>query len=314
MDGDRFDTLTRNLSAATSRRRLVGLVTGVIAGIAHQVRDTSAQACKPPGATCRPQDTCCGGACTRGRCRCDPSQHLCGGACVDRCPRGAIRDADCGCVCPGGGKLCEGRCRPAAFFRRDVENCGACGAVCPAGPCQRAFCQNGVCGVEPDPGLAGQACDASDACLADAVCTADGSCVGTPIVCEPPFALDAECGCSCPPETPDYCDLGFGDRRCVNLSTDSSFCGDCHAVCFDNGPCVGGVCQPVCSLIDDSPCQAGQFCDVTLRCVPRLPYGQGCGRDAMCLSGLCLTAAGFCGCGAAGDCPLGMQCDGGACA
>lgn len=39
--------------------------------------------------------------------------------------------------CPAGELACDGRCVP-----QDADNCGACGAVCPAGVCEDGACQH----------------------------------------------------------------------------------------------------------------------------------------------------------------------------
>jgi hypothetical protein len=80
--------------------------------------------------------------------------------------------------------------------------------------------------------------------------------------------------CACPPEVPDFCDLGAGDQRCVDTQTDPNFCGGCHNVCVDPGfVCVAGQCRPpACGGDPFRVClgASGTFC---------CPEGQACDKD-----------------------------------
>src|SRR5687768_15325565 len=135
MDGFRFDTLTRSLTLAGSRRRaLAGLFAGALELLSSQTEQAAAKNCKKiknkqkrkkclakaktrsPTPACTPQcaDKHCGrdggGAscgncpaagqrCTAaGQCACpEGAPQVCGGACLPACPRGYERDPGCTC-------------------------------------------------------------------------------------------------------------------------------------------------------------------------------------------------------------------------
>lgn len=70
MDGQRWDTLSRRLAAAPSRRAVLGLLgSGLLLG-----RTTESEAafglCRIPGDTCGDDTQCCSGKCRGGVCGC----------------------------------------------------------------------------------------------------------------------------------------------------------------------------------------------------------------------------------------------------
>jgi hypothetical protein len=77
MDGERFDTLTKALSAPSRRKFLRLLAATFLVPAALQRRDLRAAAdCTVGGAPCDPVITCCSGACgADGRCPLDPGQQ-----------------------------------------------------------------------------------------------------------------------------------------------------------------------------------------------------------------------------------------------
>lgn len=84
MDGQRFDTLTRAISATESRRTFVKLLAGgAFAGLVTRIGLEEAGAkeapiCRRHRQGCRRDDQCCGGSCRAGRCRCGADQRRCG--------------------------------------------------------------------------------------------------------------------------------------------------------------------------------------------------------------------------------------------
>jgi hypothetical protein len=150
MDAERFDALTRTVTATASRRRaLRGLVGGVLGGVAGSLglRETAAvhQTCalRHARARCRRGNQCCSGICRRRRCRC-PQGGYCagGGGSVSACGP-EIRD-DCFCVvstagptrcalfldfvCPAS-KACDtdGQCDDGWFCANTAGCCGSAG-------------------------------------------------------------------------------------------------------------------------------------------------------------------------------------------
>lgn len=96
MRGERFDDLVKSQSLTTggTRRRLIGLVAGLIVGTPRAQVTASPAACLPGDAPCAGDDACCSGVCTmHGRCGCFDTGHLCpddgyccGGVCLNhRC-------------------------------------------------------------------------------------------------------------------------------------------------------------------------------------------------------------------------------------
>jgi hypothetical protein len=140
-------------------------------------------------------------------------------------------------VCPTGTTDCGGVC---IDLQTDVNNCGACGNVCPeaqpgfdvgcaAGNCffmrERACAEglsscNGVCvNRQTDPancGVCGNVCAAGEICFG-------GQC-----------ARDNRCAAG----------LTFCNGVCVDLLIDPANCGACGSACGILETCAGGVCQP----------------------------------------------------------------------
>jgi len=167
MDGSRFDSLTRSLSTAGSRRRaLSGLLAGLLSflGEPHGAEDVLAgkgkrkRAKKKGNKKKRP----CGG--------CSGGTICCGSQCVS-----VLTDPNncgsCGTQCDVDEACSNGQCTRCEFplsvcgtqcvnLNTDANNCGACGAPCPKDPvnprrdlqcqnrqcvCTGTFCQNGRC-------------------------------------------------------------------------------------------------------------------------------------------------------------------------
>ncbi len=122
MDGQHFDELTRRMTTGASRRRLLGLVTGLLGGAAI-TGDVAALpqrpgTCRPALVGCTHDRQCCSGTCEVGR----------------QLPRSRRNR----CACPDPLSNCHGSCVDTAT---DVANCGTCGTVCD----NDEICVSGIC-------------------------------------------------------------------------------------------------------------------------------------------------------------------------
>jgi hypothetical protein len=136
VDSGRFDSLTRSLAAAKTRRGLLGGLAALVAG----ARATSAQdGCPLPGQTRN----------TKGQCNCPAG--------TDPCPTGCFNKKTdpgncgrCGTACPPGAACVKGECR------------------CPAGGCTTTTTTTAAptCAAEREPCLVN-----GDCCLG---CCQDG--------------------------------------------------------------------------------------------------------------------------------------------
>ena len=166
-------------------------------------------------------------------------------------------------------------------LQTDLENCGACGAVCESdlvpvdcrgGECVRASCPVGLeyCGavdlcrdLSSDPehcGACGNAC-ASGMC-SNGVCAAGGGCAAGQTncggVCVDTCCNNDHCGAcgnACPPGLTCFegiCDCPSGlccaegevvcNGACVATCCDNNNCGACGNVCKGGETCFEGVC------------------------------------------------------------------------
>jgi hypothetical protein len=215
MDDRRFDQLARRLGASISRRdALRSAFAGVLGLGAARVFTGSADA----KAVCRGENVVC-----------SKNADCCSEQCLP-----ANRQGRRLCLAVGF-ELCNGVVTPVASFDTDVENCGACGHVCPAaGPCQTRVCVAGVCGTPADTSLNGQSCDDGNLCTQQDQCQ-NGICTGVPVECE-----------QHPVCTTSACDPATGQCALTNDPDNTpipgGFCcgGD---FCATGLPCVNGVCQ-----------------------------------------------------------------------
>ena len=270
MDSDRFDQLTRTLSAAGSRRRALALaLSGALAPLlagedaaahefskkckklkgdkkkkclkkakAHAAQHTSEP---PPGVTCTPN---CGGK--------DCGPNGCSGTCGP-CP-GTSTCANGLCGCPAGRALCKGDCvvvcngQQSAF---DPTTCGCCGR----------------------PGT-----DCSPA-------------TGNPNCCSRTTCIDAE-----PVGT--FCDGQREGEPC-------EFDGQCYSALCRDGVCRCPSGKEVCKGVCYDPCWQDQTRKLNCNCCVR--NGQACGSPADCCSEDC--EAGTCvGIPAGEPCEFNAQC------
>jgi hypothetical protein len=155
------------------------------------------------------------------------------------------------------------------------------------GQCHQDCAQGGTTGLYADcNGDLGNLCPTA----AGPVChdlandpTHCGSCTANP--CAAPMTACIGGTCACPAATPDFCDLGFGDQRCVDTQSDPNFCGGCHNVCVVPGAtCVGGQCVP--------PTCPGPFFDLQTDPENCGACGNVCGpSNPTCYQGTCACVA-----------------------
>lgn len=164
MDGERFDAMTRALTAATTRRRALRLLGGTVLGtlVAGVTRPAQALAACSVDADCpNGGNPCTADLCQDGRCVHPPlpdgtvcpdggnpctADYCQAGMCIhppkadgESCGDGRICTS--GHCCLAGTTFCAdtGRC---VNLRRDPYNCGRCGKHCAAGRiCRRGSCK-----------------------------------------------------------------------------------------------------------------------------------------------------------------------------
>jgi len=269
--------------------------------------------------------------CTAGMCRvstCDPGRADCDGNGANGCEVSLDADANhcgaCGQACTAGAgataRCAEGRCRlecGSGFgdcdgvasngcespLAADPANCGACGAVCPAGPNAVARCAGGVCTQGCGAGFGDCDGSASNGCEVS-LDTDARNCGACGVFCTTPNATPACRAGRCAVGT---CNAGFADcdadaaNGCETATAaDNTNCGACGNRCPAGTACSEGVCASVCR-------GATTFCTdrcVDLRADPA--HCGGCGQACApvtngmpgCTAGACvaLCASGF------GDC------------
>ncbi len=221
--------------------------------------------CVPPGGTTATRDDQC----------CQPAVIV-AGACLTITPNGSpCGAATAPCVptsacCPSmTGDVCRD-------VRSDVNNCGACGNVCPSGPGATAVCAAGACsitclaGFANCDGIAGNGCETMLGTVAN--CSACGdSCRSSPpnaiSICHSTLGTRS-CGLACNFGWAD-CDLDPRNGCERNLLTDPMRCGGCGILCPSGNSCINGRCvvPGSCGLVGDtcgvaaSTCCVGYVCD-----------------------------------------------------
>lgn len=203
MDGSTFDTFTRSLTMAGSRRHaLTGLLAGTLGLLASQVQTAAAKK-KKPCPPCKKRKkgkckgtlpdgaACAGGACQSGRCVAARPPAPSGPTCGDGVRNGNEIGVDCGgpdCPpCTSGqacsyradcaSALCQGTCQPCSAGNpcgADVN--GSCG--CQAGTCFTAI------------GFPVSSCAAE--CPSSWPCTTIVG--GNELACYPPCGASETCG------------------------------------------------------------------------------------------------------------------------
>jgi hypothetical protein len=188
MDGFRFDTLTRSLSIAGSRRRaLLGLAAAL--GLSPLLAETKKRR-KKKKKKCKGGTKKCGKKCIPASACCTDVACGTGGACVDG-----------DCLCLNGFKTCDDACIPdeACCTDADCPNEG----VCNSGTCVAPFCAgHNVCAMDE---VQCQVEGASTQCFCVIL---EGS--GDPFCGQAPTKRNTPCT-SC-----------TGEEQCINLTG----CGD----------------------------------------------------------------------------------------
>ena len=262
MDDRRFDDLVRSVAGTPSRRGLIRVLAGAVAGgllaVVGRGDEAAAAGCKNDG-DCRPCHRCnrkrgekrgrCVTTCRDGKVCCDGRCQTPGpGTC---CTRGEHCGPDSGCMSC---QIATGRCEP----KPDGRECAGC-----------KRCKGGSC-TESDPDLL---CDGV-CCGEGKVCTDDGCC-----------SIARECGSlfgrECCPEG-ERCTEE--DGCCPQARACGNGPGARAAECCDQGEeCVDGACCPNERLCGDRCCPEGHRC-TSGRCC-RVCGDACCGAGKACVDG-----------------------------
>ena len=223
MDGRRFDTISRLLAGAGTRRGALKAALGLMAGgsalAAGEVAARPAL-CRPAGRYCTHNKQCCGNRCRTGKrvpiasrniCDCDAPFGMCGKMCRDlssdpnhcgACGNQIDRETE---LC------CDGV--PTAI---DEENCHACGNVC--GP------DDVCCG--PEIGCAAS-CEPDGG--SDGTCPADQSCTATI------NDVGGRCWVDLEDNVYQGCYIQTSSQPSVASCTSNADCATSYAECGQNG-------------------------------------------------------------------------------
>jgi len=220
-----------------------------------------------------------------------PAGEVCaGGHCTSRSCDGTSDF----CALPGGerGTCCGAKCTDTGG---DSDNCGSCGAICPAG----SVCGNDGNGNCTLPDSSAPACPAVP-CPAGAICAFNGSCVRL-----------GDCSSASPGQPSCSLSLVKGgtccNGLCTDLNEDPNNCGLCGIAC------PSGICAPYFENF--------RFADyVGIETSSCLPVGQSndclasCGPDTFCFLGACIPVSFGYGPCLAVDGTVGFSCPNGVCA
>jgi len=297
-----FDRFARKLGSGTSRRQMLKLLAGGLAGgvtgVFSRQATSIAQAAELPGPTvsCSSDAVCQSAAATLGPCAtgvCEGESEIFGvpfpGQCVfyGRPPstmcRPSIGPCDRAEFCTGGSAACP----PDAFLPSTT--------ICrPApGPCARdAYCPGSSPFCTGTPlREAGTICNA-----ASGPCEADATCSGFSVQCPSNEFVAAGTVCR---EAVSDCDVA---EVCTGASSEcptdafvpaGTLCGSDGDLCNGQETCDGaGICVPGTPLIcpeDDNPCTTA-VCDPVGGCI-QVPIADNttCNGTGACVAGQCLA-------------------------
>jgi hypothetical protein len=249
MASDHFDSLTRLIASAPTRRTLLGLATALGFGplLADAKKRRKKKRKKRKKRSCSPNctDRTCGddgcggscglcfqGSCQAGVCICPTGEDVCNGTCVATCESFEERFPDT-CVCCGThnspcgtpSHCCSNTCESNVCQGRDwLEDC-TWDAQCASGICDAGKC---TCGGEVCGGVCRPACSSQEA--------------RNPITCACCFTAgfgdcyDSSCDCCCSRS----CGIPGGCR-----ATPDGFPCDFSAQCASRFGCVDGTCGGV---------------------------------------------------------------------
>lgn len=242
-------------------------------------------------------------SCTNCTPKCDAAASCgqadgCGGKCTGKtggkCQgAGAVCGDDGVCGCGMSGKaLCYDsgtNTQSCIDVLADANNCGGCGAKCPAG----VACNGGVC----DCGPGSLFCKSNDPKVAG-VCTNLATdpkhCGSCSTACPGTSCTGGKCG-ACAPGTTQ---CGYPTPVCADLQTDTANCGTCGNACPTGVACAGGKCQ----------CPSGQT-SCYAKCTDTATDAKNCGAcgaqcptGVTCSAGKCQCPAGTTYCSQSGTC------------
>lgn len=267
--------------------------TGVCNGSGQCVQCISADQC-PAGYTCN-NGTCMAPTCSDGVKNGTETDIDCGGNCPPCAnSRTCVTHTDCQSglcsagvcsTCPTGQTVCNGTCRTLS---RDVNNCGACGTVCPSFANGTSACVNGVCTGTCNTGFANCNGNAGDGCETN-IASSISNCGACGNVCSVANGSAVCVNGQCQVGT---CNAGFAncngsaaDGCETNLATSSTNCGACGVSCPAGHICSSGRC--ICVAESSTTTCAGTVCGTKLN---------NCGTPVDC-----------------GTCTSGKTCNNGAC-
>jgi len=291
--------------------------------------------CGACGAACDPAPAHGAAQCVAGACQplCDDGFDDCNGDPADGCEASLVDATSCGgcdvrcmgttplCQDLSGGPTCVRTCGMGTSMcgascvdtRRDVSNCGDCGAVCADQDHAAATCAMGSCDFVCDTGW--DDCDGDPANGCETSLDDPANCGACANDCDRPnavaFCASRTCGL--------VCQLGFGDCDSAEANgcevpldslTDCAACGVSCAPASGTGDCSSGACAiAACDPgRDDCNADPSDGCEVDLDTDATSCGGCGvmCGVGQLCSGGSCFDDCGGVPC--AGDCTPTSPC------
>lgn len=182
------------------------------------------------------------------------------------------------------------RCGDACVdLAADMNNCGACGAVCESGlvavECRGGICERATCPA----GIT--FCGAVDGCRD--LATDPAHCGACGNACGDAFCVSGVCQATQPQAV--TCEAGLTDcgGSCVDLNANRFACGSCTTICAQTDDCVGGVCTPfaaTCPNAGETDC-GGVCVDVSSSAANCGACGAACAAGESCVAGVCQGTA-----------------------